>query len=248
MGSRGGHSHFGSGNRNIGDQWTDTVKKQIKDFGTKLGISVSLGDLISGGIRPDLTMSALKDVEAFYTMFPAAKGIVKGLENTDSPNAYAAMSNTGILKLGLYGKWDLQKLSDQYKNDLLSKYHPANTDYHSIVWHELGHALEAYIHKKEYGFPSFGPVAVDVLENATMKVMGVSSINTFTPLDTYNYAKTISKYAISKKKDGTGYTTEYNWQVWETIAEAVGDYAQNKANANEFSIAVAEEVFKKLNK
>ena len=81
MGSRGGHSHFGSGNRNIGDQWTDAVKKQIKDFGTKLGISVSLGALISGGIRPDLTMSALKDVEAFYNMFSKAKGVMNTAMN-----------------------------------------------------------------------------------------------------------------------------------------------------------------------
>ena len=242
MGSRGGHSHFGSGNRNIGDQWTDTVKKQIKDFGTKLGISVSLGALISGGIRPDLTMSALKDVEAFYNMFSKAKGIVTGLAVTDYPNAYAAMSASGILKLGAYGKWDLQKLTESYKYSVQTKFHPANTDYHSIIWHELGHALETYISYKEHGSRDFGPIALKTLVAATAKMDNISDLNAVTFKDIYKHAKTISKYAVDPSTD---YGPD-GWKVYETIAEAIGDYAQNKQHANKFSVAIAEEMLNYL--
>ena len=245
MGSRGGHSHFGYGNRSIGNQWTDDVKKKIKDYGKDIGIYVSLGSLMASGIRPDLTMSALQDVEAFYHMFPKAQGIVNKLVATDLPNAYAAMCVNGTLELGLYGKLDLQTLNSYYKHDLQAKFHPANTDYHAIIWHELGHALEVHLHEKKYGYPDFGPIAAEVLENATMKVMELVSVNSITPKKVFNYAKTISGYAVHKKTDAPGYGA-YDWAVWETLAEAIGDYAQNKKKAHKFSVAIAEEVMRML--
>ena len=244
MGGRGGRSHAATaGGGALGASWTQDARIKIKEFATKLGITIDIHSLQRGNTRPDTVMSALQDVREFYRKFPAAKGAVKEVVfYVRGGNAYAGMDTRGTLHLRQYGTMSIEKLKSQYNLDLSAKFHPQNTDYHAIIWHEIGHALESHIARKENGRASFGPIAVDVLERAAKKTLGLSPADSVSVDDIRGLAKTISGYAVSNK-DTYG---NYNWQVWETVAEAVGDYAQNGSKANKYSVAIAQEVLNRL--
>jgi hypothetical protein len=98
---------------------------------------------------------------------------------------------------------DIPKLKMSYERDLKSLFHPAGTDYRSILTHELGHAITGEIAKKlGLTFQGFS----DKLENEVLKELGLSKADIGVKLSFYGRKNSL-----------------------EFIAEAFAEYMDSKA-------------------
>jgi hypothetical protein len=181
---------------------TPELKTQaVEDMLINLGVrNVSLTNLSAE------TKQGIYDcIQGVYSKLPEAKDVVDGIVvNNRLKTVYAQCSlNTGTIDLaGAFYK-DIPKLKLSYERDLKSLFHPAGTDYHSILTHEIGHAVTGKIAKKlGLTFREFG----DKLEDEVLKELGLSKADVGVKLSFYSRKNSL-----------------------EFIAEAFAEYMDSKA-------------------
>jgi hypothetical protein len=173
----------------------------VEDMLVNLGVkNVSLTNL-SEETKQDI-YDCVRDI---YSRLPEAKGAVNGIVvNNRLKTAYAQCSlNTGMIDLaGAFYK-NIPKLRISYERDLKSLFHPAGTDYRSILVHETGHAITGKIAKKlGLTFREFS----DNLEDEVLKELGLSKADIGVKLSFYGRKNSL-----------------------EFIAEAFAEYIGSKA-------------------
>lgn len=223
MGSRGGRSHAGGGTQARGYRSASLLARS-------LGIRLDMASLTAGGINPRYVNETLHAVQGIYAEFPVMRGHVKYLDaETRSSRAYASAGGDGGLHMGLYGRWSESRLESQWRSDVASGWHPQGTTTAGIFVHEMGHQMEAYLNQRDYNAPwAWGKTSGRVVLEAAKKVdPTITSLNTN---EAYQLAYGISHYAGSDRNSRTN-----NWAVWETLAEAVDDYYENRENAKPLS-------------
>ena len=98
-----------------------------------------------------------QEITEIQKKYPVLRDAVTSIRKYDNPRAYAAAatdrSGTNELYIGqtLYGK-GIQSLKKSYQSDVDSGFHPENTDYRSIIWHEYGHIYANLHYKLEMGY------------------------------------------------------------------------------------------------
>jgi hypothetical protein len=152
----------------------------VEDMLINLGVkNVSLTNLSAE------TKQGIYDcIQGVCSKLPEAKGTVSGIAvNNRMKTAYAQCSlNTGTIDLAETFYKDIPKLKMSYERDLKSLFHPAGTDYRSILTHEIGHAVTGKIAKKlGLTFREFS----DKLENEVLKELGLSKADVGVKLSFY---------------------------------------------------------------
>lgn len=99
----------------------------------------------------DLTCakSIYRTHETLFSKYPQLKGKLNAVNSASlSANTYAecffGLGHGGVTVNNKYFG-DAVKLQQSYAKDLAAGFHPAGTDYTSIVMHELGHAIDDYL-------------------------------------------------------------------------------------------------------
>jgi uncharacterized protein with gpF-like domain len=174
-----------------------TVEEELSDMGLK---KVSLGGLHQNA-KEDLR-NTMSDV---YSKIPETKGMVSSISvNNRLRKAYAqCLPLTGEIELSGEMYKDITKMKKSYEKDVAARFHPAGTDYRSILTHEIGHAITGQIARKlgltirEFGLR---------LQNEVLQDLGLSV------------------------KDITQGLSEYGRKnSLEFIAEAFAEYMDSKA-------------------
>lgn len=202
-----------------------------------MGISLDIASFVRYSINPMYISQTLQSVQVIYNNFPAMVGRVRYIDaNETNSNAYASAGGDGGLHLGLYGRWSEERLQRQWASDVRGGFHPQGAKASSIFVHEMGHQIEAYLNRRDYGNAwDWGKSSSSIVVAAAKKVD--SSITGLSDPKLYKLASAISGYAVSKKN-----RKEYPWAVWETLAEAVQDVGDNGAAAKPLSTAIWNEL------
>ena len=110
-----------------------------------------------GNLDVDTINHINKEVTAIQKKYPELKESVRNIEIDNRQGVYAAAgtgySGRSTLYIGntQYGK-GLEHVKDHYQKDVDSGYHPAGTDYKSVIWHEYGHIFAYTKCKTGLGF------------------------------------------------------------------------------------------------
>ena len=234
MGGRGGRSHGGGGG---GQQTSYAQYAAVNRLAQSMGIYLNLNSLGQNSINPMYIQETLQSVQFIYTHFPVMAGRVQYIDaNVGSSNAYASAGGDGGLHMGLYGRMTPQALARQWAWDVRSGFHPQGTQASGIFVHEMGHQVEAYLNRRDYGDAwAWGRSSSDIVLQAAKRID--SSITDLNDPKVYQMASDISRYAVDRRDPGN-----YPWAVWETVAEAVQDYGTNNVNAKPLSVAIWEEL------
>ena len=191
----------------------------------------------------NVTKSLISNVEprSFQRILDSAKQFMKenpdvtftDIKPTNTPGAFASTNGT-VLNVNPRYFYDQDTVKTVYDITVQRGFHPKNTTSDDIAWHEYGHML---VNKAIWNDKS-----------VTDKIKawnGVSYVNTivknaYMSINNGKYSRSGLKEA---KKGISGYATKNSH---ETIAEAYADYHRNGNRANKFSIAIIEELKKKL--
>lgn len=110
-----------------------------------------------GNIDIDTINHINEEITKIYEKYPELSESVRaiGLETRANTYASAEVNRSGRCRLNIgqahYGK-GLETVKEKYQMDVDAGFHPTNTDYKAIIWHEYGHML-AYTHyKTQMGF------------------------------------------------------------------------------------------------
>ena len=132
---------------------TDEVEALMKKQGwfyKDPSISFDGNDLVSlQGCDLESAKSIYQSHERLFNKFPALKGEINSINAHKLGAGTYAQCSVGFGRGGIsvnttYYK-DSKRLAEHYLNDVASGWHPANTEFGSIVTHELGHALDDYL-------------------------------------------------------------------------------------------------------
>ena len=130
------------------------TKAEAMDYAkNKLGI----GYADYGNIDIDTINHINQEITELQKKYPELKEAVSNIAPDNRKGVYAAAGtgysgkNTLYIGQGHYGK-GIEHLKECYQNDVDSGYHPQNTDYKSIIWHEYGHLLAYQHYKTDMGF------------------------------------------------------------------------------------------------
>lgn len=129
-----------------------TKKEAVEYAQTELGFSK-----VSYGTKLDIdTINHInEEIANIQAAQPMVKGAVQELSTTTA-NCYAqvALSPDGTMRFQVsskaYGS-GLESLKQSYARDVESGFHPAGTDYKSIIYHEYGHVMAAISSKNKVG-------------------------------------------------------------------------------------------------
>jgi hypothetical protein len=157
--------------KNYQAQSTKMPKPQnVEEELSHMGLTkVSLGGL-NQNTKEDLR-NTMNDV---YSKIPEIKGIVSSISvNNRLHKAYAQCRPlTGEIELSGEMYKNIAKMKKSYEKDVSVKFHPAGTDYRSILTHEIGHAITGQIARKlgliirEFGLK---------LQNEVLQDLGLSA-------------------------------------------------------------------------
>jgi hypothetical protein len=143
-----------------------TVEDNLADLDIK---EVNLANL-----NPETKQDIYECIKGVYSKLSGVQGTVKGIViNNRLKKAYAQCTlNNGTIELAGVLYRDIPKLKMSYEQDLKYRFHPAGTDYRSILTHEIGHALTGKIAIKQgLTFREFS----DRLEDEVLKELGMSA-------------------------------------------------------------------------
>jgi len=99
----------------------------------------------------NITKDVVSGIEQSYQKvmrkWPQLQGEFASLgTNEKRPGVYASCYiNTGEINVSPYFFQDKAALKRSYSNDVSAGWHPAGTDWESIITHELGHAVDGYL-------------------------------------------------------------------------------------------------------
>lgn len=262
MGARGGSSHGRGGG--TGGQFTSESYRVAEDIAQRLNVKLDIDAFIANNVQPTMVTWALKKIIEMSHLVPIISQIVQSMGVDDRKNVYASMSYYGDLYLGLVGKKKLDELTAMYERDVAANFHPKGTTARSIIFHELGHALEGYLAGFEHGLSTrtWGVVSDRIVLRAAQRYfdtvvapkyreqeLGENYIAQLRPAviqDAHPYAQRLSDYAVSKIPDNFRHKTKATWATWETLAEGIGEYAERRDNASLFSRYIWEETMKEV--
>lgn len=101
------------------------------------------------GIELEAAKSVFVTHEKIFTKYPQLIGKLNAISTASlSPHTYAqCMVGTGNGAVSLNKKFfgNIKRMVKGYTNDLAYNYHPKGTQWHSIVTHEIGHAIDDYL-------------------------------------------------------------------------------------------------------
>jgi hypothetical protein len=188
-----------------------------------------LGTVLAAGLffKPVFALNDTEDYEVITKIyvrgsvrfeFPKIKGwireivVEKNMANDDCACfEYCDLITHRIAKrIGLNSIMykDITKLKERYEQLLVKGMHPVNTDYRSIITHEIGHAITAYIAEKTCCAP------VESIREEVLKETGFT-------LD--DVADNLSHYAAYDNGSGEKDVAD------EFIAEAFAEYMDSVA-------------------
>ena len=169
MGGRGGRSHGGGGG---GQQTSYAQYAAVNRLAQSMGIHLNLNSLGQNNINPMYIQETLQSVQFIYTHFPVMAGRVQYIDaNVGSSNAYASAGGDGGLHMGLYGRMTPQALARQWAWDVRTGFHPQGTQASGIFVHEMGHQVEAYLNRRDYGDAwAWGRSSSDIVLQAAKRI------------------------------------------------------------------------------
>ena len=130
----------------------ETLMKQQNWFHSKTinGKVYDSNEALSlAGCDLDIAKGVYEALDDIYKKFPELIGKLNSVATADLSGSTYAQCSVGLGNGGvtLNKKWfeKLEKLVKQYNIDLMGGFHPAGTDWKSIVSHEFGHAIDDYL-------------------------------------------------------------------------------------------------------
>lgn len=138
--------------------------------------------------------------ENVFNRYPAMKGRFDAIVCKQlTPGTYAQCYTRGGGKIEINSRYfrDHQLLESHYANDVSGGFHPANTDWRSIVVHEIGHAVDGTLTNMGLAGPKsrFAYDVKDVSAEMRPKVMRACGLKVS---DTY---KEVSGYATNNNRE-----------------------------------------------
>lgn len=240
MGGRGGSSHL-AGHSGGGGTLQAASYNGVQQVAQRMGIRLDIVSFLSYRIDPIYISQTLQSVQLIYRNFPAMAGHVRYIDAEETRSSvYASAGGDGGLHLGLYGRWSSQQLKASWDRSLRTHFHPQGATSAHIFVHEMGHQMEAYLNKRDYGDAwDWGKSSSRIVIAAAKEVD--SSITGLDDPKLYRLAADISGYAVYKNG-----VYGYPWAVWETLAEAVQDVGDNGASAKPLSTAIWNELKRRM--
>ena len=153
---------------------------EIADILTSSGIFKGDQKAALSKTDPEAARTIAQSYEMVGERFPFIVGTLNGLdENERRATTYACCYTLagGGISINASSKFfgDIASLRKNYEEDLAMKFHPAGTDYRSVVTHELGHAIDGYLSLKGVmGAQAFSTEArgfSGLLRNKTLKAL-----------------------------------------------------------------------------
>lgn len=127
--------------------WFRTTTINDKVYNTNEAVSLAGCDL-------DIAKGVYEALDDIYRRFPELVGKLNSIATADLDGMTYAQCSIGIGHGGvtLNKKWfaNVAKISTSYAKDLAGGFHPAGTDWKSIVSHEFGHAIDDYLSNTLY--------------------------------------------------------------------------------------------------
>ena len=129
-----------------GTNITDKQYKKLRDYAETKGIRLS--GFRKSDVDIDLTKEFINDASRMLDEYPELKGTSKKpftfvLSSNMNPNDFAETTPgvTHIIKLNADAMRDKTKLVEEYKKLADIGWFVKGTDYHSIIYHEIGHII-----------------------------------------------------------------------------------------------------------
>ena len=125
-----------------GQNWFNVREIRGKTYDTNEKVKLTGCDL-------ECAKSIYKTHEKLFSRFPQLKGKLNSIGSMKLGGTTYAQCSFGLGHGGVTVNTqhfsDAAKLAKSYERDLASGFHPQGTTYHSIVMHELGHAIDDYL-------------------------------------------------------------------------------------------------------
>ena len=124
-------------------QTVQDVEQYMKDT-----MSFRSGTVNLSGVDLESAKAIAEAYEEVFTKYPFLSGNIDAVSAQDlGSRTYAECYTRAGGKINVNRKFfkNAHLLSKSYEGDLKSGFHPAGTDWKSIVTHELGHALDGYL-------------------------------------------------------------------------------------------------------
>lgn len=202
-----------------------------KDMVSKYGISIS--EALKRDLEPKEFKRVMDTAEAFMKENPDTK--INKIKETSGWGVLASTNGTE-LNINADYFYDKKTLDAVYNKCVQKGFHPKGTNSDDIAWHEYGHML---------------------VHTAIQKDSSLSAIDKRKAWNNSGWATSLIskayKNAFGEKPNRTtlsnakasisGYAKQLSH---ETIAEAYCDWHRNGNKANKFSIAIVEELKKRL--
>lgn len=152
------------------------------------------------GLDLDTAKDVYRTYERMINTFPVLKGelggfyVVRPGTNNMREHTYAnCFMQSGSVNLNKEYYSNIDRLKECYKKDVQSGFHPFGTDYKSILYHELGHALDGVLSKE---VPT-GDFSKDFFET----IMNKDGLYVWQPFRDSDVAPLVSRYATKNEKE-----------------------------------------------
>ncbi len=194
---------------------------------------------ISDPMDIDVSKAIVKQLKGVYTKYPQLYNYVFEIKCTDKviENRYMEMRpaisfDSGTININEYWYSNVEKMNKSIRSDLNSDYFPKTTTDDSVIAHELGHVMEAYVVR--YTF-----------ENNADRGEAWKDSKVSTEIISAAYTKIKPQLAAGTSKKGaleaiSGYALDGGNS--EALAEAFQDVYTNGDQANIMSIAMIQEL------
>ena len=225
----------------------ETLNETVKRFSDKYGAEVIVrGNGLAND--PAYTNDLILGAERVLDEFPQGTSFLRriGIDNL-GPRTYANASRfTGESYMGtaILGK-GREYAERKYAEDVAAGFHPAGTNLYSTMSHEMGHIMEGALYELKFQRGDYGPVGSGISYHEINRAISARA-----------EAKDVihKAYYSIPKAQRTGTPTEMRREISgyamknhsETIAEAIADYSANGNNAKPLSVAIWQEMKKRL--
>ena len=146
MGGRGGSSH----RRTAGGLSRLTTNAQVSDWIRRQRWFQPHSLVNLDGVDVVAAREIAAAYQQVFARYPQLVGAFSGVQSFDLGNGVYADCNlqTGQIRVSDTMYRNAQVLTRQYALDIRSNWHPAGTDWQSIITHEIGHAIDGFISQK----------------------------------------------------------------------------------------------------
>ena len=137
--------------KDLKSQLSGKEARAVRQIEKKLAVStgIPINKIEMTGLPYESADMVYTSYETVLSRYPELKGKLAAFKYDGARGAaYAGCEAlTGKINAhGIFGNY--AKIVKQYADDVASEFHPAGTDHRSVIVHELGHALDGYLTKK----------------------------------------------------------------------------------------------------